>query len=261
MKIISIANQKGGVGKTTTCMSLGAAFSKRGKKVLLIDLDPQGNLSDYLSYVPVAGKTTVYEMLMSAAQNTHFDYEGCIYKNEAENVDFIPASISLSNAEMALITVMSRELTFSRALKNSIFQRYDYIFVDCLPSLGTLTTNAFAASDQVIVPVQAQKFALDGLESLLNVLELVKLQINPTLTLSGIVVTMADRTNMAAAVNNELCRRYDDKLFKTFIRRSIEAPNSTAMRKSLVICKNKLGREYENLANEILEREAACAEI
>lgn len=252
-KIIAIANQKGGVGKTTTTMSLGAALARRDKRVLLIDLDPQGNLSEYLGYEH-DGRGTVNELLLSAAAGC-VAAEDCIRHSEGEGLDYIPATLTLSNADMVLFTAMNREMILRRVLEDEAFTEYDYILIDCLPSLGILTVNAFAAASSVIIPVQAQKFAVDGINSLLNILRLVQRQLNPGLKLEGIVRTMQDRTNMSRAVGEVLLQEYGELVYKTAISRSTEAANSTYKKQSLCSYSNKLGQEYEQLADELLTRE------
>ncbi|MEG1943223.1 MAG: AAA family ATPase, partial [Angelakisella sp.] len=187
-KIIAIANQKGGVGKTTTALSLGAALAKRGKAVLLIDLDPQGSLSSYLGFD--GSGLTVYELLTGSLP------EECIRYSETEKLDYIPATITLANADMEFVTAMNREMKLRRSLSQEAFERYDYILIDCLPSLGLLTINAFAAASSVLIPVQAQKFAVDGMGSLLGTLRLVQQELNPALKLNGVVCTMKNNTNM-----------------------------------------------------------------
>lgn len=255
-KTIAIANQKGGVGKTTTTMALGAALALKGKNVLLIDLDPQGNLSEYLSYEP-DGLPTVNELLLSVVGAVRGS-SGCIHHNDTEQLDYIPATLALSNSDMVLVTAMNRETVLRRALEQPEFKEYDYILIDCLPSLGILTVNAFTAADSVIVPVQAQKFAVDGLGALINVLQLVQRQINPTLRLEGIVRTMQDRTNMSKAVGAALLDEYGVLVYDTAISRSTEAANSTYRKQSLTSYSNKLGAEYEKLADELLAREVMC---
>lgn len=253
MKIISIANQKGGVGKTTTAMALGAALAAEDKKVLLIDLDPQGNLSDYLRFEP-DGRPTIYDLLLCAVNGSEMNIATCIRRSHAEKLDYIPATLALSGAEISLSSAISRESVLKWALSDPCFENYDYILIDCLPSLGLLTLNAFTASDSVLVPVQSQKFAVDGIQALVQLLTMVQRRLNPKLRLEGIVQTMFDCTNMAQAVASALGEQYAGLVFNTTIRRSIEAANSTAKRQSLVAYKNKLGEEYKLLAKELLER-------
>lgn len=248
-KIIAIANQKGGVGKTTTAMSLGAALAKRDKRVLLVDLDAQGSLSSYLGYD--GSGSTVYELLLGSAA-----VRDCMRHVAAEKLDYIPATITLANADMVLVTAMNREMKLKRALTDEIFRKYDYILIDCLPSLGLLTINAFAAANSVLIPVQAQKFAVDGMGDLLNTLRLVREQLNPDLTLEGIVQTMVKKhTNMSKAVTAKLRDDYGSAVYQAVISDSTEAANSTYRQQSLVSYKNKLGGEYEQLADELLARE------
>ncbi|MFV0497564.1 MAG: ParA family protein [Candidatus Fimivivens sp.] len=258
MKIISIANQKGGVGKTTTTMSLGAALATRGKQVLLIDLDPQGNLSSYLGYEPDDGNT-IHELIVAAANGKQLNAASCIRRNEKENLDYIPATLALSSADAVIQSAIGRESVLHRVLQAPVFASYDYIFIDCLPSLGNLTLNAFGASDSVLVPVQAQKFAVDGLDALLDIVSMVKNLVNPRLYVEGILRTMQDRTNMSKEVDASLVEQYGDTVYNTGIGRSVEAANSTAYQKSLVSYKNKLGQDYEAFTYEFLKREEAVS--
>ncbi len=252
-KIIAVANQKGGVGKTTTTMSIGAALAKQGKRILLVDLDPQGNLSEYLGY---EGKTsTINELLMETAAGKTIEPSQCVCHSTAENLDYIPATLTLSNSDMLLFTAMNRETVLRRVFLQEAFAVYDYIFIDCLPSLGILTINAFAAANSVIIPVQTQKFAVDGINSLMNVLQMVRQQLNPQLVLEGILLTMADHTNMSKAVSNALTEEYRELVFSTAISRSTEAANSSYSQRSLVSYANKLGKEYDSLAKELLAKE------
>lgn len=252
-KILSVANQKGGVGKTTTALNIAAGLVKVNKKVLLLDLDPQGNLSDYLGYEP-DGKPTIAELMIGVVSGNRIEVLKCIRKGK-EGIDYIPSNIALSSADFFLITAMNREQVLKKVLDDKVAEAYDYIIIDCLPSLGILLINALAASDSVIIPVQAQKFALDGLDLLLNIYKMVKKNINPNLNINGVLVTMADHTNMSKAVIDALIDRFGDKVYKTRISRSVEATNSTYTQRSLVTIRNsKLGREYEAVTTEVMER-------
>jgi len=252
-KIISIANQKGGVGKTTTALNLAAALKQKGKTVLLVDLDPQSNLSEYLGYTPDSSKITISNLMSNAANGNHMNTLDAIQRSK-EEIDYIPSDIQFSSAELFLLNTISRETVLKRILEQSNLE-YDYIIIDCLTPLGILMINALAASDYVIVPVQAQKFALDGISLFLNAFQMVKSNLNPNLDLMGVLLTMYDNTNMAKAVSETLKDQFGDKLFKTIISRSVEATNSTYSKKSLVSQKNsKLGKQYIQLANECLER-------
>lgn len=254
--VIAIANQKGGVGKTTTCMSLGAALAKLDKSVLLIDLDPQGNLSEYLGFSDVECSDelpTIATLLSHKAMGLDDILPEDAILQHVEGLDYIPANISLCNCEQQLFNTMSRETVLRRVL-DDLTEYYHYILIDCQPSLGVLTLNAFAAATSVIVPVQAQKFAVDGLSSLLGTLRQVQQSINPALQLEGIVQTMTDRTVMSKAVSQVLQNYYGELLFKAVISKSVEAANSTYTRRSLVSYSNKLGEEYAQLAAELVAR-------
>lgn len=253
--IIAITNQKGGVGKTTSTLNIAAGLAQQGKRVLCIDFDPQCNFSDYAGYDEQPGDITVTQLMQAAAAQMDIPIESAIRKNP-EGFDFIPSNLSLSTADLFLASVMCREKVFSRVLAHPIAAGYDYILVDCLPSLGVLLTNALAAADQVLIPVQAQKFSVDGLSTLLQIMTLVKGSLNPTLDILGFVLTMKDNTNMSAAVETNLQELYGDLCFSTHISRLVEASESTNERRSMVNSPgSRLGAEYISLVKELLARE------
>lgn len=256
MKIIALCNQKGGVGKTTTAVNLGSALQLAGKKVLLVDLDPQANLSSYLGFEgdDNATITDLFMMLATSAKLDDEVVEEAIRHNEQNDLDFIPSDINLSKAEVSLMQAISRETLLKRILRKEVLAKYDYILIDCLPSLGVLISNALAASDGIIIPVQTQKFALDGLSGLESVYEQIQVNINEKLELIGVLPTMVDATNMTKAIIAKLEEMYGDKLFKTRISKSVEAANSSERMIALTLTKHKLGDEYKALAKEVIKR-------
>ncbi len=253
-KIISIANQKGGVGKTTTCVNLGTALSLMGNKVLLIDLDPQANLSTYLKYEETDYSTTMSDIIEKEAGFKGGVSKDCIQTSVKNRVDFIPSDIGLSEADYYMIPSIQREHILQRVLKNPIFEDYDYILIDCVPSLGLLVMNALVASDGIIVPVQTQKFALNGLQGLIQMKDLVA-NLNPKLDIIGILATMTENTNMSRSSLAELQEKYAELLFETTISKAVEAAYSSEAGTSLCLNQgSKLGQEYISLAGELVKR-------
>ena len=209
-KIIGITNQKGGVGKTTTSVNLGACLAYIGKRVLLVDIDPQGNATSGIGVEKADVDQCVYDILVDDA-----DVKDVIKTTSVENLDVIPATIQLAGAEIELVPTISREVRLKRALE-SVKQNYDFMIIDCPPSLGLLTINALTASDSVVIPVQCEYYALEGLSQLLNSVRLVQKHLNTDLMIDGVLLTMLDaRTNLGIQVIEEVKRYFRDKVYKT----------------------------------------------
>lgn len=248
-KIISVANQKGGVGKTTTTVNLSTILAKKGKKVLLIDTDPQGNATSGLG-VSKEVELSVYDILIG---DTEFDET--LQETAIKNLKVCPSNISLAGAEVQLVSMMSREQRLKTKL-DKIKDQYDYILIDCPPSLGLVTLNAFTASDSVLIPVQCEYFALEGLGQLLNTVNLVKKHLNKNLEIEGALLTMYDaRTNLSNQVVKEVKKYFEDKVYKTVIPRNVrlsEAP-SYGMPITVYDPRSKGAKAYEKFAKELLK--------
>ncbi|MCR4421744.1 MAG: ParA family protein [Spirochaetales bacterium] len=248
-KIITISNQKGGVGKTTTIINLGYALSLLEKKVLIIDLDPQGNATSGIGVRLNDSQPTIYEIMM-----TNLDIKSALIKRN--NIDLIPANIHLSGATIELINEPNREYKLAKAL-DKIKDDYDYIFIDTPPSLGLLTINALAASDEVIIPVQCEFFALEGLSQLLKTIKKVQSSINNKLVLNGVILTMYDiRTNLSKEVYEEVKKYFEQKLYKTVIPRNVSIAESSSHGISVIEYEPKSSGaiSYMNLAKEFLQQ-------
>lgn len=250
-KIIAIVNQKGGVGKTTTAVNLAAGIGLAGKKVLLVDADPQGNTTSGYGISKKDGAPSSYELLIGKAR-----VEGTIVTTAYKNVDVIPASMNLAAAEVDLIEIERRESQLKIGL-SPVREKYDYIFIDCPPSLGLITINALNAADSVLVPIQCEYYALEGLSQLMASVRQVKRLYNPTLEIEGIVLTMFDgRLNLTQQVVGEIKRFFADKLYKTTVPRAVrlsEAP-SYGMPIQYYDKRSKGTDAYNSLAKEFLKR-------
>lgn len=249
-KVISIANQKGGVGKTTTAVNLSTILAKKGKKVLMIDTDPQGNASSGLG-INKDVNFSVYDVIINDVE-----IENTIQKTMVKNLEVCPSNINLAGAEVELVSMMSREHRLKEKI-DSQKDNYDYIIIDCPPSLGLITLNAFTASDSVLIPVQCEYYALEGLGQLINTINLVKKHLNKDLTIEGALLTMFDiRTNLSNQVVKEVTKYFENKVYKTVIPRNVrlsEAP-SYGMPISVYDPKSKGAKSYDKFVKEFLKK-------
>ena len=258
-KIIAIANQKGGVGKTTTTSNLGIGLAKQGKRVLLIDADAQGSLTASLGFKePDKLEITLANVLANIINDEEIDTDYGILKHE-EGIDLMPGNIELSGLEVSLVNVMSREVVL-RSYVELVKDRYDYILIDCMPSLGMITINAFACADSILIPVQAAYLPVKGLEQLIKTIGKVKRQINPKLEIEGILLTMVDsRTNYARDISAMLVENYGSKvrIFENSIPISVRAAEISAEGVSIFqhVPKGKVAGAYQSLTEEVLDNE------
>ncbi|MGF7146198.1 chromosome partitioning protein [Anaerotaenia torta] len=255
-RIIAIANQKGGVGKTTTAINLSACLAEKRKKILVIDIDPQGNTSSGLGIEKNKLKNTVYQMIISEAS-----FEECRIHTGITNLDILPSNVNLAGAEIELIGIKDREFLL-KAHIDRIRDEYDFIIIDCPPSLNTLTVNAMTTADTVLVPIQCEFYALEGLTQLIHTINLVKQRLNPMLELEGVVFTMFDaRTNLSLQVVENVKENLKQNIYKTIIPRNVrlaEAP-SHGLPINLYDPKSAGADGYRQLALEVIEKEEADA--
>ena len=249
--VISIVNQKGGVGKTTTAVNLGAFLAKKRKKVLIIDLDPQGNATSGYGFDKTELENTVYDLLVNEE-----DISTVIASTSVFNVDICPANINLAGAEVELVSAISRETILRRAIE-PVLDKYDYIIIDCPPSLGLLTINALAACEGVIVPIQGEYYALEGLTQLIDTINMIKKKLNPSIGILGVVITMHDRrTQLTKQVVEEVQKYFGDKVFNTFIPRNVRLAEAPSHGQTIdeYDAKSKGSLAYQALANEVIKR-------
>lgn len=249
-KTISIANQKGGVGKTTTTINLSACLAEAGKRVLVIDMDPQGNTTSGLGIEKDEAENTIYEVILRTV-----DIKDAIIENIFDNLDIIPSNVNLAGAEIDLIDVENREYILKDSLAE-VKDNYDFIILDCPPSLSMLTVNAMTASNTVLVPIQCEYYALEGLTQLMHTINLVKKKLNKKLELEGVVFTMYDsRTNLSLQVVENVKDNLQEKIYKTIIPRNIRLAEAPSYGLPINIYdKRSTGAEsYRNLAQEVIK--------
>lgn len=251
-KIIAITNQKGGVGKTTTSVNLGASLATLGKKVLLVDIDPQGNTTSGVGINKADVEYCIYDVIINEINPLD-----AILDTAVENLKIIPATIQLAGAEIELVPTISREVRLKRSL-HAVKHLFDYILIDCPPSLGILTVNSLTASDSVLIPIQCEYYALEGLSQLLNSVRLVQKHLNTTLQIEGVLLTMFDaRTNLGIQVIEEVKKYFQTKVYQTVIPRNVRLSEAPSHGQSIVTYdpKSKGAEVYMDLAKEVISHE------
>lgn len=249
--VLAIVNQKGGVGKTTTAVNLATLLAAKGKIVLIIDIDPQGNATSGFGFDKNVQEKTIYDVLIN-----NEPINNTLYETGRQNLSLIPANIQLAGAELELVGLVSRETFLKRALA-PIRNNYDFVVLDCPPSLGLLTVNALTAADGVLVPIQSEYYALEGLTQLMETVTIIKRGLNPQLAIFGVVVTMFDsRTQLAHQVANEVRRYFGDKVFRTIIPRNVRLSEAPSFGKAIneYDPKSKGAESYDALAREVIRR-------
>ncbi|MDD3705401.1 MAG: AAA family ATPase [Clostridiaceae bacterium] len=249
-KSIAVFNQKGGVGKTTTVINLCACLANRGKKVLMIDIDPQGNTTSGVGIDKTTLEKTIYDVLINGRNPAE-----CIIDTNRENLFIIPSSVQLAGAEIELTEMNKRELKLRECI-DSVKNEYDYVFIDCPPSLGLLSINALSAVDSVLIPIQCEYYALEGVSQLMNTIKLVKKSLNPDLSIEGVVLSMFDgRTNLSIQVVDEVKKYFRGKVYTTMIPRNVRLAEAPSYGMSIIEydIKSKGAESYMDLADEFIE--------
>jgi len=249
-KIVAFLNQKGGVGKTTTCVNMSGYLAKMGKKVLLLDIDPQGNASSNVGIDKDSKQKTIYNVIVD--DNT---IDEVILKTKLENLDVIPSDVDLAGAEIELVQMNNREKVL-RSILRKIKDKYDYICIDCPPSLGLITVNALTACDSVLIPIQCEYFALEGLSQLMYTIKLVKKHLNENIDVEGVVLTMKDnRSNLGQSVAADITKYFGKKVYKTIIPRNVRLAEAPSFGEPIVMYDPKcIGAiAYRNLTEEFLK--------
>jgi chromosome partitioning protein len=250
-QVLAVVNQKGGVGKTTTAVNLATLLAVKGKSVLVIDVDPQGNATSGFGFDKNNLDKTIYDVLIN-----NEPVKNALYSSGRENLSLIPANIQLAGAEIELVNLVSRETFLKRAIQE-LRNQFDFILMDCPPSLGLLTVNALTAADGVLVPIQSEYYALEGLTQLMETVTLIKRGLNPHLSIFGVVVTMFDaRTQLAHQVANEVRRYFGDKVFRTIIPRNVRLSEAPSFGKAIneYDPRSKGAESYDALAREVIRR-------
>ena len=249
VKVIALANQKGGVGKTTTAVNLAACLAVEGRKVLLVDSDPQGNTTSGLGLDKRDIKKSIYDMIIKDVPA-----KDVIVPTAYENLSLLPTTIALAGAEIELVNMMSRENRLKNALERVKYD-YDYVLIDCPPSLGLLTLNALTAASSVIIPIQCEFYALEGVTMLMNTIQLVQRNLNPALKLEGVVMTMFDaRTNLASDVVSEVKKYFSAKMYNTIIPRNVKLSEAPSHGEPVIVYdpRSKGDQVYQELAREVI---------
>lgn len=252
-KAIAIFNQKGGVGKTTTNINLSACLAMKGKKVLVVDIDPQGNTTSGIGLVKRKLQYTIYDVIV----NKDFDISKAILHTKTEGLDILPASVDLAGAEIELVNLEGRERRLKKAI-DKVKPLYDFAFIDCPPSLGLLTINSLTAVDSVLIPIQCEFYALEGVSQLMSTVEMVRKNMNPNIEIEGVILSMFDgRTNLSLQVVQEVKKYFGSKVFSTIIPRNVRLAEAPSYGLPIVKYdpKSKGAKAYQQFATELLRRE------